>query len=95
MGFILDGLDTESYDRSYSDRELLKRILAYFKPHSAKMLGVAGLILLDSVAGTATPILISGVIDILQVQPDTQWLVSRRLRYNKRTLNNQNSYWQP
>ena len=24
MGFILDGLETEAYDRNYSDRELLR-----------------------------------------------------------------------
>ena len=30
MGFILDGLDTESYDRTYSDRELIRRIVGYF-----------------------------------------------------------------
>ena len=38
MGFILDGLDTEDYDRQYSDRDLLKRIVAYFKPHGPRML---------------------------------------------------------
>ena len=25
MGFILDGLETEDYDRNYSDRELVRR----------------------------------------------------------------------
>ena len=34
MGFILDGLDTEAYDRNYSDRELLRRILGYFRPYT-------------------------------------------------------------
>ena len=38
MGFIMDGLDAESYDRSYSDWALVKRILLYFKPHFWKML---------------------------------------------------------
>ncbi len=75
MGFILDGLDTESYDRSYSDRALLKRIIDYFRPHGAKMLAVAGLILLDSLTGTATPILISAVIDRIRTQPGSQWIV--------------------
>jgi ATP-binding cassette subfamily B protein len=75
MGFILDGLDSESYDRTYSDRDLLKRILAYFKPHQAKMIGVVLLILLDSLFGTATPIILSGVIDAVQKQPGSQWIV--------------------
>jgi hypothetical protein len=41
MGFILDGLDTESYDRKYNDRELLQRILSYFRPYTRYMILVA------------------------------------------------------
>ncbi len=37
MGFIFDGLDTESYDREYSDRDLLRRIVSYFRPFGRKM----------------------------------------------------------
>ena len=34
MGFLMDGLDAEGYDRTYSDRDLLSRIGAYFSaPH--------------------------------------------------------------
>ena len=33
MGFIMDGLDAEDYDRNYSDGELVKRILGYFRAH--------------------------------------------------------------
>ncbi|MBN2005425.1 MAG: ABC transporter ATP-binding protein [Anaerolineae bacterium] len=63
MGFILDGLDTESYDRNYSDRDLLKRILQYFSPHNRAVIIVGVLILLNSAASTAGPILISKAID--------------------------------
>ena len=38
MGFILDGLETEAYDRTYSDRELLRRILSYFAPYRRQMI---------------------------------------------------------
>ena len=41
MGFILDGLDTEDYDRNYSDRELLRRIINYFWPYRRQMALVA------------------------------------------------------
>ena len=34
MPFIMDGLDTEDYDREYSDTDLLKRIGGYFRPHN-------------------------------------------------------------
>ena len=33
MGFIMDGLDAEAYDRTYSDRQLLNRITRYFRPY--------------------------------------------------------------
>ncbi|MCJ7549601.1 MAG: ABC transporter ATP-binding protein, partial [Anaerolineae bacterium] len=72
MGFVLDGLDTESYDRNYSDRDLLKRIVGYFRPYRYKMLLVAVLILVDSAAGTAGPIVISRTIDLVSSDPSTQ-----------------------
>jgi ATP-binding cassette subfamily B protein len=71
MGFILDGLDTETYDRNYSDRELLGRILSYFQPYGRQMLLVALMIALNSIAGTGGPILISKAIDILADSPTT------------------------
>jgi ATP-binding cassette subfamily B protein len=72
MGFILDGLDTETYDRNYSDRELLERILSYFGPYRRKMLVVAAMISLNSVAGTGGPILISRALDIIAQTPGTE-----------------------
>ncbi|MGC9467638.1 MAG: ABC transporter ATP-binding protein [Anaerolineae bacterium] len=75
MGFILDGLDTESYDRNYSDRELLWRIVSYFRPYRYQMLLIAGLILLTSVAGTVAPILISEVLDALGQGPSGRLIV--------------------
>lgn len=65
MGFILDGLETEDYDRQYDDRTLLKRIVGYFRPYTRQMLLVAGMITLNSLAGVGGPILISEAIDIL------------------------------
>jgi len=66
MGFILDGLDTEAYDRNYSDRELLVRVLRYFRPHRRQIALVAVAIALNSAAGTGGPILISKGIDVLR-----------------------------
>ena len=65
MPFILDGLDTDTYDRNYSDRELLRRIIAYFRPHRRGLTVVAVTLTLNSLAGTAGPILISRAIDIV------------------------------
>ncbi len=69
MGFILDGLDSETYDRQYSDRELLGRIVDYFRPYGRQMVLIALMLALNSAAGTGGPILISQAIDLLQVDP--------------------------
>ncbi len=71
MGFVLDGLDTEAYDRKYSDRQLLARIVSYFKPYGRQMLMVAVMITLNSAAGTGGPIIISSAIEILAQEPTT------------------------
>ncbi|HZG69638.1 MAG TPA: ABC transporter ATP-binding protein, partial [Herpetosiphonaceae bacterium] len=65
MGFILDGLDQEAYDREYSDRVLVRRIVAYFRPHARTMATVAGMIVLASTVDMGVPILISRGIDAL------------------------------
>ncbi|HEU0026155.1 MAG TPA: ABC transporter ATP-binding protein [Ktedonobacterales bacterium] len=64
MGFVLDGLDAEAYDRTYSDRALVKRILGYFKPRGRTMLLVSTMTLLASLLDAALPILISRGIDV-------------------------------
>ncbi|CAN5537374.1 ABC transporter ATP-binding protein [soil metagenome] len=67
MGFVMDGLDAEAYDRDYSDRVLLQRILGYFKPQTKRMIFVAGMILLTSVVDMALPLLLSrGVTQMSQ-----------------------------
>jgi ATP-binding cassette, subfamily B, bacterial len=78
MGFILEGLDAEAYDRSYSDRQLIGRIISYFRPHVSLMLSVAGLIVLNSAMDTAFPVLISQSIDTIvtdKVMQTAIWLV--------------------
>lgn len=65
MGFIMDGLDAETYDRTYSDRALISRVIGYFRPHLIIMLFVAVLVVLNSLMDTAFPILIARSIDTL------------------------------
>ncbi len=65
MGFLMDGLDAEAYDRAYSDRQLLARILGYFRPKLPTMLFVAGMIALNAIMDTALPILIAQGINRL------------------------------
>lgn len=83
MGFIMDGLDAEAYDREYSDRILLQRILGYFRPHLPKMALVASMITLNAAMDAALPFLIARGLDQLQGAADlrdsiwqrTAWLV--------------------
>jgi ABC-type multidrug transport system fused ATPase/permease subunit len=65
MGFLMDGLDAEAYDRKYSDAELVHRVLAYFWPQTRRVLIVTGAILLGALAETALPIFISWSLDEL------------------------------
>ena len=34
MGFLMDGLESEAYARTYTDRQLVRRILGYFRPQA-------------------------------------------------------------
>jgi ATP-binding cassette subfamily B protein len=69
MGFILDGLDTESYDREYRDRDLLVRIIRYFLPHRRRVAAVAGVLAINSLAGSGIPVAISNVVDTVAANP--------------------------
>jgi ABC-type multidrug transport system fused ATPase/permease subunit len=65
MGFVMDGLAAESYDRSYSDGDLVRRILSYFRPQLRVMVLVAAMIFLNSAMDAALPLLIARSIDRL------------------------------
>ena len=71
MGFIMDGLDAEAYDRQYTDWELVRRIVAYFKPESGRMVAVSVAVVLNSLTETLLPIAISVYLDQMQSSPDT------------------------
>jgi ATP-binding cassette subfamily B protein len=64
MGF-LRGLDTEAYDRTYSDRELLRRMLGYFSPYRRELIIASFSILIIGLGGAATPILVSEGLDLV------------------------------
>jgi len=66
MPFILDGLDSEDYDRSYKDLELLRRIVGYFRPYRRQVILTSLMLTLNSIAGTAGPILISKALDLVK-----------------------------
>src|SRR4051812_23618427 len=63
MGFLMEGLEAEGYDRTYGDRQLIGRILGYFRPARALMLGITALVVGTSLLDTVLPILIARGID--------------------------------
>jgi ATP-binding cassette, subfamily B, bacterial len=75
MGFILDGLDSEAYDRNYRDSDLLRRMLTYFRPYGRSMAVIAVALALSSLAATGGPVLIAQSLDIVQKNSSTQVLL--------------------
>jgi ATP-binding cassette subfamily B protein len=64
MGFF-SGLDSEGYDRQYTDSQLVRRIIAYFRPYWLQISLVTLLVLVIAAAGAATPVLVSKIVDDL------------------------------
>ncbi len=79
MGFLFDGLDAESYDRSYSDRQLVGRILGYFKPEAGRILTVAVMVVIGSAANTGVPIAVSYALDAIVRDSSTSTLLKATL----------------
>ncbi len=73
MGFIMDGIDAEAYDRNYSDGQLIRRIVGYFKPQLGRVWLISGMILLTSVVDMVLPVLIArGVDQVAAEQPQPE-----------------------
>jgi ATP-binding cassette subfamily B protein len=64
MGFF-QGLDAESYDRSYSDRQLVARMVDYFRPHRRRLVGIIAALLIVAAAGAATPLAVANGVDLM------------------------------
>lgn len=61
MGFFA-ALDTEGYDRQYTDRELVKRMVGYFTPYRKTLTLIVIFLIIIAVAGSASPILVSRLV---------------------------------
>jgi len=68
MGFILHGLDKDSYDRKYTDMELLSRIVNYFRPYSFYMILVGLFVVIQAMFNGVVPYIFSSTIDQLQIE---------------------------
>lgn len=63
MGFIMDGIDAEAYDRNYNDKQLMQRIIGYFRPHIGRVALISGMIILNSMMDLVLPVLIARGVD--------------------------------
>lgn len=68
MGFFA-GLNDEKYDRQYTDRALVKRMVEYFGSQTKRLIFASILILLLAFIGAALPLVVKEVIDLIQTQP--------------------------
>jgi len=64
MGFYR-GLNREAYDREYSDRELVRRILVYFRPHWPRVILVAVVTVVSSLISVVPRIAMARGVDTL------------------------------
>lgn len=66
MSLISAGLEKSDYDRSYSDRELVHRIVGYFRPYKWHLLAITIAVAISGLAGGLVPLFISNVLDGLE-----------------------------
>jgi ATP-binding cassette subfamily B protein len=67
---VFFGLDTEAYDRQYTDSELLRRIVRYFAPYLRRVVLVGALVAVIALIGAAQPLIVSRGLDLLVASPD-------------------------
>ena len=65
MGFFAN-LDTEGYDRQYSDRMLLRRMGAYFRPYARRLALISFMLVIIAASSASFPVLVGWGIDFLQ-----------------------------
>lgn len=59
------GLDTEAYDRKYTDRQLAGRMATYFRPYTWTLVAVVVLLLIIAVSSALSPIIVARGVDLL------------------------------
>jgi ATP-binding cassette subfamily B protein len=69
MGFFSD-LEAEKYDRQYSDRELTRRIIGYFRTMRTRMIIIIVLTVALSGVMAALPVVVSRAVGYIAGQPD-------------------------
>src|SRR5512142_977775 len=68
MSFF-EGLNTEKYDRQYTDRQLFARILDYFRPQARRFAWVTVWMVVLGAILAALPVVVARLVDLLKSQP--------------------------
>ncbi len=63
---LFGNLNTEGYDRQYSDRQLVRRMLEYFRPQGKRLAGIVAMLLISSLTAAVAPIIVSRGVDLLK-----------------------------
>lgn len=66
MASLMDGLNAESYDRQYTDRQLYSRILQRLAPQKKRLLVLASVVFFQSMAGAGVPVVVGKTLDLLR-----------------------------
>ncbi|NOY98506.1 MAG: ABC transporter ATP-binding protein [Chloroflexi bacterium] len=70
MGFFA-GLNAEKYDRQYTDRQLIRRIMDYLSPQRGRMIAISVLVTIAALISASLPIVVSKSLDVLKDDPRT------------------------
>ncbi len=65
MAAIMRGLEGEAYDRQYSDRELVRRIIRYFSAQRRKVVIVSVALVILALVGAAPPLIVARGVDVV------------------------------
>jgi len=68
MGFFA-GLNDEKYDRQYTDRVLVSRMINYFNTQIKRLVYASITIILLAFIGAALPVVVSRMVDLIQKRP--------------------------
>lgn len=68
MGFFA-GLNDEKYDRQYTDRVLVNRMVNYFNTQTTRLILASVFIILLAIIGAALPIVVSRMVDLIKERP--------------------------
>ncbi|MCC7359911.1 MAG: ABC transporter ATP-binding protein [Anaerolineales bacterium] len=75
MGFF-GNLDPEAYDRTYSDKDLVRRLVTYFRPHRRNLALLAGGVTVTGALDVIFPIILARVVNGLAEHPDLSYFFS-------------------